>query len=624
MAAHKRRVATTPAPDTPTAADNPADHKRRKVDKKLRTPREIVHVGTDSDVVNVLPFELLQLVFAYCNARTRMVVIPAVCHRWLDVGRDARQVVIDLRWAARGGECDVTDVGLKALAARFPHASTVNLALCTKVTDAELASVIAAWPDLTDADVCCSKTTHGWTDELSRVWSLGIRFYANMTDAGLGKVVAKWPGPSVNRLDFWSCKKITDAGLAMVAAGCPNLKHLNLGAANSGKVTSVGLAKIATSCSRLERLVVNGGAMLTDAGLAEVAKCANLRHLDASNCKNVTDAGLGLLAAGCPKLEQLVVYSCNSLGRQGFGPVPGGWGAGQPLNYTFPSLTHLDLANCKHVTDFVLGRMAQGLPALEHLDVSYCKQLGTHGIQYIARDCSNLTHLALAGCWRITNAVLEKVTASASGLEHLDVTDCPRVTFVTGCPTLRHLNLTNCHQVTDTRLGEIAASCPGLEVLVLTGCGKVTVAGLVKVGANCHNLTLLDLSESTKWRKRKLYTSTDHRYNRVEVVTSVDVGDTGLAKIVTSCPHLNPNTLVSRRKGDWFLAAVADVHPDLDHLDIVDCDEATEAGLAELIAHCPNLNRNKLMRAQERARQRDLDTLVRAQENARIAKKIRN
>ena len=51
------------------------------------------------------------LVFEHCDARTRMMAIPAVTKRWLGVCQQMRHATIDLTWAV-GDYCAITDTGL--------------------------------------------------------------------------------------------------------------------------------------------------------------------------------------------------------------------------------------------------------------------------------------------------------------------------------------------------------------------------------------------------------------------------------------------------------------------------------------------------------------------------------
>ena len=156
-------------------------------------------VGTAAGV-DMLPDEVLAVVFGYCDARTRMMAISAVSQRWLGVCQLLmRHRAIDLAWAARDGSCAVTDAGLAGLVHRFSSAATVVLTYCGKMTDAGLKAVAAGCPNLQHLD---------------------LGHCNSMTDAGLAAVAAACR--NLQHLDLGHCGNVSDAGLEAVAAGCPN------------------------------------------------------------------------------------------------------------------------------------------------------------------------------------------------------------------------------------------------------------------------------------------------------------------------------------------------------------------------------------------------------------------
>ena len=164
-----------PEPNTSPAMVAPA----LKVD---RCPHEAAATAAPTaDGTVVLPDEVLVAVFNFCDARTRMMAIPAVSKRWLCVCQHLmrrRLVVVDLTWAVRNCRCALTDVGLAGLVLRFPNLQHLNLSYCGSVTDGGVAAVAAGCPNL-------------------------------------------------QHLDLSECDSVTDDGVAAVAAACPNLQHLH-------------------------------------------------------------------------------------------------------------------------------------------------------------------------------------------------------------------------------------------------------------------------------------------------------------------------------------------------------------------------------------------------------------
>ena len=246
-----------------------------------------------------LPDEVLAVVFGYCDARTRMMAIPAVSTRWLGVCmHHMRNVAIDLAWAARDYSCAITDTGLAGLVLRFPCAATANLACCENFTDAGLKAVASGCPHLQHLD---------------------LGYCKGATDAGLKAVAARCP--HLQRLSITCCVEVTGAGLRAIAASCPKLQHFNLG--YCANVEDAGLRAVAAGCPNLRSLNLSCCPNVTDAGLRAVAAgCPNLQHLSLGNCVEVTDAGLRAVAAACPNLGHLFLAGCKKVTDAGAGLFP--------------------------------------------------------------------------------------------------------------------------------------------------------------------------------------------------------------------------------------------------------------------------------------------------------------
>lgn len=135
----------------------------------------------------------------------------------------------------------------------------------------------------------------------------------NISDAGLANLQKQ---QSLRWLAVEGCTKITDAGLASLR-GLERLELLHL--AHCTRLTDAGLANIAHLPLRIlhisrnpllsddclarlsptiQNLEVNWSPWLTNKGLQHLGeRLPNLRVLDVSGCKQLTDAGLGFIAA---------------------------------------------------------------------------------------------------------------------------------------------------------------------------------------------------------------------------------------------------------------------------------------------------------------------------------------
>jgi F-box/leucine-rich repeat protein 2/20 len=93
------------------------------------------------------------------------------------------------------------------------------------------------------------------------------------------------------------CTSIAGGGLEKVAGG--NLTSLNVQGCRN--VTDAWLEKVAAGCPNLTSLNLQGCRNVTDAGLEKVAAgYLNLTSLNVQGCSDIRDAGLEKVAAGCP------------------------------------------------------------------------------------------------------------------------------------------------------------------------------------------------------------------------------------------------------------------------------------------------------------------------------------
>jgi F-box and leucine-rich repeat protein 2/20 len=141
---------------------------------------------------------------------------------------------------------------LRAALARYPSATTLDLSLCPRVTDATLAAALP--PSIRAVDLSRSsgfgaagiaalaEACPGLADlDLSNGFDLGD---AAVEEVGLMR--------QLQRLSLSRCKPVTDMGLGCVAVGCPNLRHLSLKWCI--RVSDLSLQLLAHKCKDLRTL----------------------------------------------------------------------------------------------------------------------------------------------------------------------------------------------------------------------------------------------------------------------------------------------------------------------------------------------------------------------------------
>ena len=108
-------------------------------------------------------------------------------------------VRLDVEWA-RHGYNPLTNTGLASIIGRFRLFVGAHLAHCNQVTDVGIKRLAASCPNLNHLDLsCCNQ----------------------VTDVGIERLAAGCP--NLNHLDLGWCAKVTDVGLERLAAGCPKL-----------------------------------------------------------------------------------------------------------------------------------------------------------------------------------------------------------------------------------------------------------------------------------------------------------------------------------------------------------------------------------------------------------------
>ena len=77
--------------------------------------------------------------------------------------------------------------------------------------------------------------------------------------------------------------------------------------------------------------------------------------------------------------------------------------------------------------------------------------------------------------------------------------------------------------------------------------------------------------------------------NKHSDITEIDliwcdaVTDESLANLIEKCYNLHPDQILSKKKGNDFLNAVAKSHADITQIEVAGCDSVTDVGLAELM-----------------------------------------
>lgn len=233
--------------------------------------------------------------------------------------------------------------------------------------------------------------------------------------------------PKLLHLNMPSMQQVSNATLKIVAAHCRNIELLNINWCSN--CDNKGLMKVIQSCpnltdlrasevrgmddpelalelfkrNNLERLILAGCDSLTDQALEIMVQGVDpkidvltdrvvvpprrWRHLDISECRQLTDQGVKALAHNVPFMEGLKLCKVSNLTDD----------AVLDLVSSMNRITHLEMEELEHLTNDVLIKLSKspGAKSLEHLSISYCDQLGDVGVLPILKSCTELKSLCL-------------------------------------------------------------------------------------------------------------------------------------------------------------------------------------------------------------------------------------
>jgi len=273
---------------------------------------------------------------------------------------------------------NLTDVSLEGVFVRdLPNLKELNLSLCKDISDYSMQRIATSCKNLEVLDLAgCSKLTNASLMSISHLKylrKLNLRSCRQISDRGIEHLCCLYCQQRevvIEELCLQDCQKLTDESLRHVSVGLPNLKKINLSFCIS----------------------------VTDTGMKSLARLPALANLNVRSCDNVSDIGIGYLAESSHKLKELDVSFCTNISD----------GSLRHISTGIQTLKSLSLTTCT-ITDEGLKRIAKTLTDLEMLNISQCVALSDSGVLSLAEGLKNLTTLDLYGCPKLTGSAIETI-----------------------------------------------------------------------------------------------------------------------------------------------------------------------------------------------------------------------
>ena len=264
----------------------------------------------------------------------------------------------------------------------------------------------------------------------------------------------------------------------------------------------------------------------------------------------------------------------------------------------FPTIGNVNLKDCSWITDEDLDSWCVEGSQAKSITIRGCPEITDKGVKHLANSCREITAIDLSGNTKITDVALEELGKHCNGLLKIDLFDCTSVTdaglatLVWKCPRLYPSNI-RFHKSLGACLDAVRAASlyPDLVNAQLTDCDGVTDGGLV-------HLAHLEPDSVVSSAKGDTYLAALAEKNKgvrsLDLSQCAEVTDTGLASVIEKCPDLDPNKITSNAKADAFLAAVSKYRQDIQEIDLTGCDGVTTVGLVALLTNCPGLHPDKI------------------------------
>ena len=326
----------------------------------------------------------------------------------------------------------------------------------------------------------------------------------------------------------------------------------------------------------------------------------SVKEVDLSNCLQVNDKYIELIAKRCPTLEVLRLSGCRSTSDFGMEVIKNKCiflrclcitayktnvspNALKDLICTCKSLQKIAVTcegdeDSNEVYFYLTKEVLDAVQMSQSLKKFYISNSGITEEEVDLTSKFDLLELGLSGCMELSNSILSVLSYTSPKLQLLDVSYCPGIDdegvsiVAQFCPNLQHLIAKGCPCITDVSIESVAKHCKLLQSLNVCGCelprpaGNITDVAVESIAENCLDLQLLNV----KWCQ--------------------GVTDKGIAAIATNCIKLfHLNTCGCLGISDVSVKVIATYCENLKSLEISECLRITRSSINDIVQNCTKL-----------------------------------
>jgi Leucine Rich repeat len=312
----------------------------------------------------------------------------------------------------------LTDESVAFLAERCKELRSVCLRSCDLVSDEAIKAIANSCPDLEKLDVgdrLYNRTSFSGqiTDEsftivgekCSKLVDIAIA-YNDVTDIGIAALARGCP--QLRSFSANNCPSISTAGMMAISHGCKELRTITL--LFCRLITDDSLFRIAEGCPELTSFTLSCNEAVTNAGISSIAGgCEKLTSITIDRCDRIHDTALIAIGSSCPNLLEIVIESSNhKFSDRGLIAIACGC----------PALESISISDCPNITDAGVKVLAQKCFQLKSITLEYSKISDVSLIAF-ATNSRKLQSVTFNNCDCITSTGLSILSAECTQMQKM-------------------------------------------------------------------------------------------------------------------------------------------------------------------------------------------------------------
>lgn len=430
------------------------------------------YTAKDLSSINVLPSEILTLIFSLFKEKSDLVSLLPVSKYWASL-------LIEIIWFRPKLQSEKAFIGIQKILDLDPATTFYNYRKYIRRLNLCFIANYVTDDFLIKFENC---------PNLERLTLVNC---VNLTGPVIGKVLHNCS--KLQSIDLSGAKNITDDIFISLAENCPRLQGVYAPDANS--VSNEAIKQLFMCCPFLKRVKLTKNEFINDTALNELTK--NYRYIveiDLHGCPNVTDESLKIVFSKLEQLREFRISQNRNITDNIFKSLPD--------TQSLMRLRIMDFTDCYFITDRSIQKLVKCAPRLRNIVLSKCINITDASLKALSKLNKSLHYLHLGHCAGITDYGVKILIDQCYKLQYIDLACCSQLTNASvielaNLPRLKRIGLVKCNNITDEGILQLVHKRgPGdtLERVHLSYCTNLTAHPIYLLLQCCPKLTHLSLT----------------------------------------------------------------------------------------------------------------------------------